>query len=117
MYVPDAMAWHYLHREFLDPAWVRRRAVRHGLEWGIRRSARRPTQLGDRSCGPRWAWRTRISRDALLRLLGGEARRFEAAYHEDKWRGRWDGLWLGRQWNQLPQLVANVPREQSRQAA
>ena len=29
---------------------------------------------------------------ALLRLLGSEARRFEAAYHEEKWRGRWKGM-------------------------
>jgi len=108
VYVPDAIAWHYLHREFLDPAWVRRRAVRHGLEWGIRRTRGR-----ERSWSP--FLRAALGllnahlKGTVLRVIGGEARRFEAAYHEGKWRGRWDGLWLGRKWDQLPQLVAHPP--------
>ena len=95
VYVPEAIAWHYLHREFLDPAWVLRRPYRHGLEWGIRRTRGR-----ERSWSP--FLRAALGRlnahvkGHVLRLLGGEARRFEAAYHEAKWRGRWDGLWLGR---------------------
>jgi hypothetical protein len=103
VYVPDALAWHYLHREFLDPAWVRRRAFRHGLEWGIRR-----TRGGQATLGP--FVRSAMGRcnahlkGLVLRLIGGEKLRFEAAYHEDKWRGRWQGLWLGRKWEQLPQL-------------
>jgi hypothetical protein len=42
-------------------------------------------------------------------MIGGEAGRFEAAYHVERWRGRWNGLWLGRKWDQLPQLVAHPP--------
>ena len=103
VYVPDAVAWHYLHREFLDPQWVLRRAYRHGLEWGIRR-----TRGGKSTAIP--VVRAALSRinahtkGLILRLAGSEARRFEAAFHEAKWRGRWDGLWLGRRWDELPQL-------------
>jgi GT2 family glycosyltransferase len=104
-YVPDAVAWHYLHREFLDPAWVLRRAYRHGLEWGIRR-----TRGSNASSLP--IVRAALSRlnahakGLALRLAGGEVRRFQASFHEAKWRGRWEGLWLGRQWEMLPQIKA-----------
>jgi glycosyltransferase involved in cell wall biosynthesis len=104
IWVPDAIAWHYLHREFLDEAWVLRRAYRHGLEWGIRRTR-----------GGRSSWLA-VARAALgrlnahgkggaLRLLGGQERRFAAAFHESKWRGRWEGILLGRRWEQVPQLA------------
>jgi glycosyltransferase involved in cell wall biosynthesis len=114
VYVPDAFAWHYLHREFLQPQWMLHRAYRHGLEWGMRRTrGRKSTILPIVS-----AWFNRLNAHAkglVLRLLGNEQRRFEASFHEAKWRGRWDGLWLGRRWDELPQLsqpAANdrVPR-------
>ncbi len=114
VYVPEAIAWHYLHREFLDPAWVRRRAFRHGLEWGLRRTRDGRSALWPfvRSAVGRF---NAHAKGLLLRLLGGEARTFAAAYHEDKWRGRWEGLWLGRRWDELPQLVPPAPR--TKQAA
>jgi len=104
IYVPEAVAWHYLHREFLDPDWILKRTYRHALEWGIRR-----TRGGNSVAGP--IARAALGRlnanlkAAFLRLLGGEERRFAAAFHAAKWRGRWDGIWLGRRWNELPQLV------------
>jgi len=104
VYVPHALAWHYLHVEFLQPEWVLRRAYRHGLEWGIRR-----TREGSSSAWP--VLRAALSRlnahlkGGLLRLAGGEERRFTAAFHEAKWRGRWEGLLLGRRWDKLPQLT------------
>jgi GT2 family glycosyltransferase len=120
VYVPGAIAWHYLHREFLDPAWVLRRAWRHGLEWGIRR-----TRDGQPATWP--ILRAAIGRlnahvkGAVLRLLGGEERRFAAAFHEAKWRGRWEGLFLGRRWDELPRLAprstASATTESIRRAA
>jgi hypothetical protein len=116
VYVPGAIAWHYLHREFLEPSWVLRRAWRHGLEWGIRRT---------RDAQPA-AWpivRAAIGRlnahakGAVLRLLGGEERRFAAAFHEAKWCGRWEGLFLGRRWAELPRPVPSIDKPTSRQAA
>jgi hypothetical protein len=110
IYVPDAQAWHYLHREFLDPAWVLQRAYRHGLEWGIRRTQAR------QHAGMQWV-RGAIGKlnahlkGALLRLSGGEERRFAADFHEAKWRGRWEGLQLGRRWEELPQLVVPPSNE------
>src|SRR5262245_50503460 len=104
VYVPSAIAWHYLHREFLEPEWVLRRTYRHGLEWGIRRSRGKSSAVLP-------ILRAGIGRlnahakGAFLRLLGGEQRTFAAAYHEAKWRGRWDGTWLGQKWDQLPQYA------------
>jgi glycosyltransferase involved in cell wall biosynthesis len=97
IFVPDAMTWHYLHRDYLDPQWLLERTYRHGLAWGIAR-----TRGGQ-------PWVAPIARSAikgvnahvkaaLLRLAGGERRRFVAAYLQSRWRGRWDGLWQGRQW-------------------
>lgn len=110
VYVPAAAAWHELHAEFLEPEWVLRRAYKHALEWGIRR-AREGHRL------PRLVVRGLLGRlnahlkGVCLRLAGGEERRFAAAFHEAKWRGRWDGIWLGRRWEELPQhespLTAN----------
>jgi len=116
VYVPKAVAWHYLHREFLDPAWVLKRSYRHALEWGIRRTR-----------GEKWPAIT-IARAALgrlnayakaaaLRLLGGQQRRFAAEFHEVKWRGRWDGLWLGMHWDEQPQFSTPAASDTSARAA
>jgi hypothetical protein len=108
LYVPTALTWHYLHKEFLDPDWVMRRAYRHGLEWGIRRTrGRRGTSALTLIRGALGRINAHL-KGALLRTFGGEQRRFIAAFHEAKWRGRWEGLWLGRRWDQVPQLVPPV---------
>jgi GT2 family glycosyltransferase len=103
VYVPDAITWHYLHREFLEPEWVLRRAYRHGLEWGIRRTRehRRNWLLLVRGVLGRL---NAHAKGLVLRMAGGEQRQFEAAFHEAKWRGRWEGLWLGRRWDELPRF-------------
>jgi GT2 family glycosyltransferase len=116
IYVPDAIAWHYLHREFLEPEWVLRRTYRHGLEWGIRRTRNsKPAMLAIfRACFGRL---NAHAKGLVLRLLGGEARRFAASFHEAKWRGRWEGLWLGRKWDLLPQLAPPASSSRLPQAA
>jgi hypothetical protein len=52
-----------------------------------------------------------------LRFLGGEERRFIADFHAAKWRGRWDGVWLGRRWDHLPQFVPPPRSSKLSQAA
>ena len=105
VYVPEAIAWHYLHREFLDPEWVLRRAYRHALEWGIRRTRDSKPALSPILRAVVGQLNAH-AKGLLLRLGGGEQRRFEAAFHEAKWRGRWNGVWLGRRWDDVPQLTA-----------
>jgi GT2 family glycosyltransferase len=105
VYVPGAVAWHYLHAEFLESAWVLRRAYRHALEWGIRRTRGQP-RIMPAVLRAALGRLNAHAKGLLLRMLGGEERRFEAAFHEAKWRGRWDGVWLGRKWDDLPQLPA-----------
>jgi glycosyltransferase involved in cell wall biosynthesis len=105
VYVPEAVAWHYLHREFLDPQWVLRRAYRHALEWGLRRTrdGKSMTLPVVRAVAGRLNAHVK---GMVLRAIGGEERRFEAAFHEAKWCGRWGGLWLGRRWDKLPQIAS-----------
>jgi glycosyltransferase involved in cell wall biosynthesis len=103
VYIPDAIAWHYLHREFLDPEWVLQRIYRHALEWGIRltRGSASPALTIVRAAVGRMNARAKAT---ALRLLGGEQQRFAARWCEVKWRGRWDGLWLGMRWDDQPQF-------------
>lgn len=105
IYLPGAIAWHYLHREFLSDEWLLQRTYRHALEWGIRRT-RNNNSIGPvlRAALGRW---NAQAKGLVLRLLGGEERRFEAAFHQVKWRGRWEGIWLGRRWDRLPKM--NLP--------
>jgi GT2 family glycosyltransferase len=103
IYVPDVTVWHRLHKEFLDPQWVLSRAYRHALEWGIRRTRDQRSSVGPMIRGALGRANAHL-KATLLRALGGEERRFAAAFHEAKWRGRWQGLCLGRRWDELPQV-------------
>ncbi len=116
VYVPTAVAWHYLHLEFLDPAWVLKRAYRHALEWGIRRTRDNPSPAFNivRAAFGRL---NAHAKAAALRLLGGEQRRFAADFHEVKWRGRWNGLWLGMRWDEQPQFKTPAACDSSTRAA
>jgi glycosyltransferase involved in cell wall biosynthesis len=116
VYVPNAIAWHYLHREFLDPEWLLKRTYRHALEWGIRRTRGHasPALTIVRAALGRL---NAHAKGAALRLLGGEQRRFAAAFHEVKWRGRWDGLWLGLRWDDQPQFKAPAASDSPARAA
>src|SRR5262245_2791134 len=116
VYVPSAIAWHYLHREFLEPEWVLKRTYRHALEWGIRRTRGKasPALTIVRAALGRL---NAHLKGASLRLLGGEQRRFAARCHEVKWRGRWDGLWLGLRWDDQPQFKAPAASDSPGRAA
>lgn len=103
VYVPGAVVWHYLHPHFLDPQWVLARTYRHGLTWGIRRTWRKQPLAGP-------LLRAAVGRGHaafkswLMRLFGSPDQKFGALWQQAKWRGRWDGLWLGRHWDKLPQI-------------
>jgi GT2 family glycosyltransferase len=116
VYVPGAVVWHYLHAEYLDPQWVLARTYRHGLAWGIRRTCR----------GQPLAWpllRAALGRAHatlkahLLRFFGSHNACFGALWQQAKWRGRWDGLWLGHRWDKLPQIPLPTNCEQMPRAA
>jgi len=107
VFVPDAIAWHYLHKDYLNPQWLLSRTYRHGLAWGIARTRG----------GQPWKWPVAMAaarrmnaavKGALLRLIGGEQRRFKAAYLAERWRGRWDGLWQGRHWKEPSERSASA---------
>lgn len=100
VYVPDAIAWHYLHKDYLDPQWLLTRTYRHGLGWGIAQ-----TRGGQPWVKPVLKATLRRTNAAIkgvfLRLMGGEERKFRAAYLAERWRGRWDGVWQGRKWPEV----------------
>ncbi len=100
-YLPDAKVAHLLREEYLDPEWILKRAYRQGLGWGIR--------LGRSPHWPRlriavaWARRAQARASArLLRLRGGPEASLIAAYTETRWKGRWEGIRVGRNWDQIP---------------
>jgi hypothetical protein len=100
-YLPDARVWHLLREEYLQPDWILRRAYRQGLGWGIRLGRQRNwTAL---RLAIAWARRTKaraVSR--LMRLCGGPRWTLEADFAERRWQGRWEGIGLGRNWDQIP---------------
>lgn len=107
-YLPDALAWHFVRAKCLTHEWIVARGYRHGLEWGIRRGR-------DVNFGP-WKQRIfwlRLARRRLLcrlmRGLGGERWRLAADYIQSRWQGRWDGIAIGRRWEEIP-----VPQKPSR---
>jgi GT2 family glycosyltransferase len=116
IWVPDAFAWHFLHREFLDPDWVLKRAYRHGLEWGIRRTRDGHGNLATLARAVLGRLNAH-AKGAVLRLLGGEQRAFAATFHESKWRGRWEGIQLGRRWKHVPQIAPAVSSQCGKHAA
>jgi glycosyltransferase involved in cell wall biosynthesis len=112
-YVPDAWAWHFVRSKCINPKWIVERGYRHGLEWGIRRG-RDPKFFGFRE---RMTWLRLVRRRAICRLLravGGKRWRLAADYAESRWKGRWDGIAIGRDWDHI--AVPELPEELRRAA-
>jgi GT2 family glycosyltransferase len=112
-YLPDAQAWHFVRAKCCTPQWAIQRGYRHGLEWGIR-YGRDPkfTGLRERFVGFRLFRRRWICR--IMRMMGGEQRRVAADYMESRWQGRWDGIAIGRKWDEI--AVPELPPEMKRAA-
>ena len=112
-YLPDAEAWHFVRAKYLTPQWIVDRGFRHGLEWGIRYG--RDPHFG--KLHETWAW-FRFQRrrwiTSLMRLVPSEQWQFAAEYWESRWRGRWEGIAIGRNWDEIP--VPQLP-ESLRRAA
>ncbi len=108
-YLPDAVAWHLVRAKCLTHDWIVERGYRHGLEWGIRRG-RDPqfTRWSERLVWLRMARRRLICR--AMRAIGGEQWKLQADYWLSRWRGRWDGIAIGRRWDAIavPELPAGL---------
>jgi hypothetical protein len=104
IYVPAAMTWHYLHQHYLDPQWLLARTFRHGVAWGVEQTSGGKPWL---AAIARLALKgvNAYATAAILQLAGGEQRRFRAKYLLARWRGRWNGLWLGRQWSETDGFI------------
>lgn len=100
-YLPDAKVAHLLREEYLDPQWILKRAYRQGLGWGIRLGrSRRWTHL---QIAVAWARRVQArAATGWLRMRGGDASRLVAEYNQVKWNARWEGIGVGRNWDQIP---------------
>lgn len=107
-YVPDALVWHYLHRDYLDPQWLLRRTHRHALAWGIAKTRGGQPWRGHVAHAV-LKWVNVYSKSAFFRLFGGESGRFRAAYLTTRWHGRWQGLWQGRKWSDAPAVPMPTP--------
>jgi glycosyltransferase involved in cell wall biosynthesis len=102
-YLPDAKVSHLLRAEYLEAAWILKRAFRQGLGWGIRLG--RSGGLVPLKVALAWARRMQSRAKArLLRRRDDAASRLIADYEETKWRGRWEGIAIGRNWDRIPSL-------------
>jgi hypothetical protein len=112
-YVPDALAWHFVRKMCCTPQWAIQRGYRHGLEWGIR-VGRNPdySSVTERFIRFRRARRQLLNR--LMRIVGSERLRVYADYIDARWKGRWEGIALGRKWNEI--AVPEMPPEIKRAA-
>ena len=100
-YLPDARVSHLLREEYLDPEWILKRAYRQGLGWGIRQG--RSRQWSTLRLAVAWVRRTHARAAArLLRLRGGSASQLIADFTLVRWQGRWDGLAVGRRFDEIP---------------
>lgn len=102
-YLSDARVWHLFREEYLQADWILKRAYRQGLGWGIRLG--RSGGLMPLKVAISWARRTKArAKSRLLRLHGDPASHLRADYEEKKWRGRWEGIAIGRNWDRIPSL-------------
>lgn len=100
VYLPAAEAWHFVRAECYTPAWIVARARRHGREWGIQRGRRvAPSSLPLLSYAARYALAQ--AQIAWLSRLGGERGRFHAQYLASLWAGRYEGLRMGKCWEEI----------------
>ena len=100
-YLPDAKVGHLLREEYLDRDWILKRAYRQGLGWGIRQG--RSRRWSTLRLAIAWARRAHAHAAAgLLRLRGGSERQLIADFTQMRWRGRWEGIAVGRRWDEIP---------------
>jgi hypothetical protein len=99
-YLPDARVWHLLREEYLEADWILRRAYRQGLGWGIRLGRKR--QWSAIRTAIAWARRVKAQAESrLMRLRGGPRWNLEADFAERRWQGRWEGISVGRNWDNI----------------
>jgi hypothetical protein len=97
VYVPSAVVWHYLHPEYLDPAWLLKRTYRHGLAWGIAEAQKQTFSAQQLAA----AWLRLLNaraKAAVLSAMRSEKAHFQADHLLARWNGRWEGLRLGKNW-------------------
>ncbi|MDX1948675.1 MAG: glycosyltransferase [Pirellulaceae bacterium] len=112
-YIPDAIAWHFVRAKCLTHEWIVDRGFRHGLEWGLRYG--RDPKFGRVHEAYAWLrYQRRRWMSSLMRAVGGERWKLAADYSESRWRGRWEGIALGRRWDDIP--VPQLPAELRRAA-
>jgi GT2 family glycosyltransferase len=97
-YLPGAAIRHFVRASGATPEFAVHRAERNGVYWGI-------SQASERGFFPRrWLKTHGQSLNDRLRIArwrreGGESAMTRAACLEARWRGRWQGIRLGWNWD------------------
>jgi GT2 family glycosyltransferase len=100
-YVPGAAMHHWVRAASVTTQFALHRAERNGIYWGISQA---------RSAGffpRRWLktggqWLNDCWRIARWRRSGDPVAMFRADFTAARWRGRWQGIRLGRRWSMPP---------------
>jgi GT2 family glycosyltransferase len=107
-YLPDAAIQHRVRQDACNAEFAVHRAERNGIYWGIAQS-RLPDFIPRRSLKIHGQWLNDLWRIARGRRSADEARRVRAECLAARWRGRWQGIRLGRQWDQHVLPASGMP--------
>jgi len=97
-YVPSAAMHHWVRRGCASPEFALERAERNGVYWGISQ-ARQAGFFPRRWFKTYGQWLNDQWRIARWRRSSDAATIFRASFAEARWRGRWIGMRLGRNWD------------------
>jgi hypothetical protein len=103
-YLPEAGIQHFVRAGSISLEFAVQRAERNGIYWGIEREKtpgffpRGVMKMVGQWLNDRW----RIRR---WRKSADEGTRARAAFVAARWRGRWEGIRIGRSWAATPNEV------------
>jgi GT2 family glycosyltransferase len=96
-YVPDAAMHHWVRAGNVTTQFALQRAERNGIYWGI--SQARSHNFFPRRWLKMWGqWLNDCWRILRWRRSGEQVAIFRADFTAARWRGRWQGMRLGRRW-------------------
>jgi GT2 family glycosyltransferase len=100
-YLPDAPMKHFVRARAASPEFAVHRAGRNGIYWGISQ-ARRTGFFPRRWLKTYGQWLNDCLRIRRWRRAGDETAIVRAQCLESRWRGRWQGICAGRNWDDQP---------------
>jgi GT2 family glycosyltransferase len=106
-YVPDAAMQHFVRAGSTTLQFAAHRAERNGIYWGIEHAQ----QLGffPRGLTKMYGqWLNDLWRIRRWRKSADQGTQARAEFVKARWRGRWEGIRIGRAWDKAAQAIGTV---------